>query len=158
MSFCRIQDERSDIPDLHIAGLGVDMVPKMDGKSIVEDGYSLLDKDIQDFLKAFQKTNFVVIPYHNFMHAHHSPGTSLYIIDKRDFLTLANQLFNNRYTNKNYPKDTCIMYDLPKIKSLKFDYTDTYRLVAETDNEQVWKITFSGVGGKYLTDKKISVK
>jgi hypothetical protein len=156
-----IQDEPSDIIDLHTAGLAVDMVPQFQGKSIVEDGYSFLDKNFQDMLEAFEKNNFVVIFYQNFVHAHHLPnfsGKSSYIIDKRNYLTFANQLFNNRYTDKNYPRDNCMMYDLPLIKSLKFDYTNVYCLVAETDNGQVWEITFSGVEDKYLTDKKISVK
>jgi len=144
-----IQDAQSGILDLHVTGLGVDLLL---GE---KDSYAFSDIEVQALVEDSEKLNLVIIPYQNFLHMHPS-GKSSYTIDKTNFFALASQL-NDRYLN--YPHTECIMYDLPLIKSWKFDFVDNkYRIRVDTDNEQRWEITFSGVEGKFLADKNISVK
>lgn len=147
-----IQDNQSDTLDLHTVGEGIDFT--IGGKneySFDEETKKLIDKSLSS-------SEAILIPYKNFMHMHIS-GKSPYTIDKTKFYDLANILHNRKY--EKYSSKDCMMYDLPKLKSIKLVFdNEKYILDCQTINGQIWKITFDNIdeNNKFLVNKEIQVK
>lgn len=98
----------------------------------------------------------ILIPYTFFYHMHKA-GAIPYVIDKTGYYDIAIQSMEKQY--QSYPKNSCMMYDLPKILDLKLEFKkDKYIITALTMNWQKWIFSFTGIDDQgYLIDKKISV-
>jgi len=145
-----IQDEPSGKTDLHTKGLGIDM--EIDGGI-----KSFMDDKVQKVIKAGNAATLIVIPYHNFFHSHGSSSES-YTIDKTRFYDFALKLIGSVY--KEYPSDSCIMFDIPDLEDMQLSYENgKYIIKGVTKNNQIWKVSFDRVdeNKRYLVNKKIEV-
>lgn len=145
-----IEDVPSLHLDLHTLGNALDL-------TIGEKTNYFFDNETKTIIEKANNES-ILIPYKNFLHMHLA-GKSPYIIDKTNFYDLANQLFDNRYAQ--YEKNTCIMYDLPKITEMNFsEDKGIYTVSVHTDNGQFWEILFEGIDptNKYFLNKTIHVK
>lgn len=146
-----IQDKPSGKTDLHTLGMGADM-------QISEGANQFDNSSVRQMIEISNQSGMVTIPYPYFVHLH-PMGTEAYTIDKTGFYGFALKLLGNVY-NK-YPQNSCMMYDMPNLKDFQFSLEDgKYTIIATTDNQQLWKVTFDGVDqdNRYLLNKKIAVK
>lgn len=147
-----IQDGPSGKADFHTLGLGMDM--------LIEDldSYDLKSVSVQEVMELGNSHGFIVIPYQNFIHLHLA-NVEYFTIDKTEYYDFAVKLIGSAY-EEFYPKDNCMMFDTPNLVRTQFYYEDgKYVVTGETDNNQIWIITFESIDNenKYLNNKKIVV-
>lgn len=143
-----LQPDRSGLLDLHTQGKAFD---------IVVDGSPELTPEIIDKVDTVARSSgLLTVAYLGFVH-HHSQGAERYFIDKTDYLRLGNELFDGRYSR--LPRDSCTSYDTPAIGSLSLTRDgEQVVLVAETDNGQTWRVSWTGADSRgRLVGKAIQV-
>ena len=150
-----IQDETSDLTDLHTKGFAIDF-------SIGKDTVVYFDDKTKKVIESMsiKVGGGTVIPYQYFYHSHFSSSKiSGYTIDKTQYRSFGLILDYNKYID--YPIDQCIMYDTPKILSINFEkYNNNYIISAITTNNQKWTITFLGLDNNhnYFSSKSITAE
>lgn len=146
-----IQDKPSTETDLHTLGVGIDMQSSQAANEFA-------GSEVQKMMELSNQHGLVAIPYQYFIHMHPIGGEA-YTIDKTKFYDFAVQLLGNHF--KDYPKENCMMYDMPNLRDLQFSFQNgKYIITGTTDNQQVWQVTLDGVDQdhRYLINKKIEVK
>lgn len=129
-----LQDKRTTLLDLHTTGLAVDFsIPPSDRQK-----YDRLRAD-------GRKSGLVFVEYRHFFHMHPA-GPEEYKVDKSAYYDLAQRLFPNGRYEKVYPHDACTMYDVPTLLSVTLKQSSAgWLLTGETDNGQVWTVTFDAI-------------
>jgi len=150
-----IIDSSSGIEDLHTKGTAVDF--QIDN---VKTNY-FNSPVIKSLINGGVAKNSPITIYQQFIHVHTVPGVKdRYVIDKTYFYNIALKMFGKDHW-QDYPTAECVMYDIPKLIKLNFEFIENRYIVSgETNNNQYWKISFSDVDGsnEYLLNKKIAVQ
>jgi hypothetical protein len=126
-----IQFDQSAILDLHTLGVAMDVKQpeKQDQSSYLEDlGFG---------------HGWIPVSYEKFIHLHQS-GRESYYLDKRDIGRIARRLIPE--AEDGFVDTECTLFDLPDIQSLSLSHgSGRFELNAETLNDQLWTVTFTGI-------------
>lgn len=137
--------DKNDI-DLHVAGLGVDLIANAE--------------EISKTINYLLEKGMCVSNYGTFIHTHKC-GLKNYFIDKHKFPELAKKLIGVPFEplHSKIKIDSCELFGTPKIRDISFyKKGGNYQIKASTENNQIWIFNFSNANYSGLSNKTVSVE
>jgi hypothetical protein len=139
---------RSGVLDLHTVGRAMDLGVYRDGQRAEKPA-----EFVREMRGISEKSGLVLVPLGEVFHQHQA-GEKSYVLDRSFLMATINDLYGG-YPEK-FPKDSCVMLDVPEIRAASFFEEARPRLRVRTSNGQVWEATWSGAAaGGELTELKV---